>query len=46
MTATTITASEARANLYRLTDQTAELHQPVTIVGKRYDAVLVWSRYE
>lgn len=41
MTATTLTASEARANLYRLMDQTAESHQPVTIVGKRNDAVLV-----
>jgi len=41
MTATTLTASEARANLYRLMDQTAESHQPVTIVGKRHDAVLV-----
>lgn len=41
MTATTLTASEARANLYRLMDQTAESHQPVTIVGKRNDSVLV-----
>ena len=38
---TTLTASEARANLYRLMDQAAESHQPVTIVGKRHDAVLV-----
>lgn len=38
---TTVTASEARANLYRLMDQAAESHQPVTIVGKRIDAVLV-----
>mgnify|MGYP006159758605 CR=1 FL=1 len=38
---TTLTASEARANLYRLMDQTAESHQPVTIVGKRHDSVLV-----
>ena len=37
----TLTASEARANLYRLMDQTAESHQPVTFVGKRHDAVLV-----
>lgn len=41
MTATTLTASEARANLYRLMDQAAESHQPVTILGKRNDAVLV-----
>jgi antitoxin YefM len=41
MVATSLTASEARANLYRLMDQAAESHQPVTIVGKRVDAVLV-----
>lgn len=35
------TASEARANLYRLMDQTAESHQPVTIAGKRHSAVLL-----
>ena len=43
----TITASEARAGLYRLIDQTAESHQPVIISGKRANAVLVseedWS---
>jgi antitoxin YefM len=37
----TLTASEARANLYRLMDETAESHQPITISGKRNDAVLV-----
>jgi antitoxin YefM len=36
-----LTASEARANLYRLMDQMAESHQPVTIAGKRHNAVLV-----
>lgn len=36
-----LTASEARANLYRLMDQTAESHQPVTIAGKRHSAVLL-----
>jgi len=30
-----LTASEARANLYRLIDQAAESHEPVTITGKR-----------
>ena len=43
----TITASEARAGLYRLIDQTAESHKPVIISGKRTNAVLVseedWS---
>lgn len=38
---TTLTASEARASLYRLIDQTAESHQPVLISGKRANAVLV-----
>lgn len=42
-----ITATEARANLYRLIDKTAESHEPVTITGKRNSAVLVseedWS---
>lgn len=37
----TLTASEARANLYRLMDQTAESHQPIAISGKRSSAVLV-----
>ena len=42
-----LTASEARAGLYRLIDQTAESHQPILISGKRANAVLVsaedWS---
>lgn len=37
----TLTASEARANLYRLMDQAAESHQPIVIAGKRNNAVLV-----
>lgn len=36
-----LTASEARANLYRLIDQTAQSHQPIHISGKRTSAVLV-----
>jgi prevent-host-death family protein len=43
----TITASEARANLYRLIDEAAESHKPIVISGKRANAVLVseedWS---
>jgi prevent-host-death family protein len=43
----TLTASEARANLYRLIDQTVESHEPITISGKRNSAVLLsaedWS---
>lgn len=38
---TTMTATEARANLYRLIDQTAESHQPIRIAGKRTSAVLI-----
>ncbi|MBL0355260.1 MAG: type II toxin-antitoxin system Phd/YefM family antitoxin [Candidatus Dechloromonas phosphoritropha] len=37
----TLTASEARANLYRLIDQAAESHQPIHITGKRASAVLL-----
>jgi prevent-host-death family protein len=36
-----LNASEARANLYRLIDQTNESHEPVLISGKRNNAVLV-----
>jgi len=36
-----ITASEARANLYRLIDEAAASHQPLLITGKRNKAVLV-----
>ncbi len=38
---TTLTASEARANLYRLIDQAAESHEPIVISGKRGSAVLL-----
>ncbi len=38
---TTITATEARANLYRLMDAAAESHEPIVITGKRTRAVLV-----
>ena len=44
---TGIKATEARSNLYRLIDETAESHQPIVIMGKRNNAVLVseedWS---
>ena len=36
-----LTASEARASLYRLIDQAAESHKPIVISGKRASAVLV-----
>ena len=40
---TTLTASEARANLYRLIDEAAESHRPIRIAGKRTSAVLLSS---
>ncbi|WP_038054538.1 type II toxin-antitoxin system Phd/YefM family antitoxin [Thioalkalivibrio sp. ALJ1] len=38
---TGITATEARSNLYRLIDETAESHEPIVITGKRNNAVLL-----
>ncbi len=38
---TVLTASAARANLYRLIDQASESHQPIMIAGKHASAVLV-----
>ncbi len=38
---TIITASEARANIFRLMDQVTETHIPVTITGKRGNAVIL-----
>jgi len=44
---TTLTASQARARLYKLLDKTADSHEPVQITGKRHNAVLIseedWS---
>ena len=37
----TLTASEARANLYRLIDEAAQSHVPIRITGKRNNAILV-----
>lgn len=36
-----LAASEACANLYRLMEQVVRSHQPITIAGERYDAVLL-----
>jgi antitoxin YefM len=38
---TTMSASQARASLYRLIDQATESHEPVLITGKRGAAVLI-----
>ena len=37
----TLTVTQARSKLYRLIDDTATSHQPVTITGKRGNAVLI-----
>jgi len=38
---TTVRATEARANLYKLLDQAAESHEPIQIAGKRSSAILI-----
>jgi len=38
---TILNATEARAKLYRLIDETAQTHQPIMIKGKRTNAVLL-----
>ena len=38
---TTLTVSKARAQLYKLLDQTAVSHKPVQIAGRRHSAVLI-----
>lgn len=38
---TVLTASRARAMLYKLLDQTAQSHHPIQITGKRASAVLI-----
>jgi prevent-host-death family protein len=38
---TVLTASEARINIYRLLDEAAASHEPITITGKRHSAVLI-----
>ena len=38
---TTLTASQARAQLYKLLDMAASSHEPIQITGKRANAVLV-----
>lgn len=38
---TTVSATEARKQLYKLIDDVSESHEPVQITGKRSNAVLV-----
>ncbi len=37
----TLTATEARANLYKLIEKTLQSHEPVVITGKKGNAVLL-----
>ena len=38
---TTKTATQARADLYRLLDQVARTHEPIAITGRRHNGILV-----
>lgn len=38
---TTLTATEARRQLYSLLDDVADSHEPIQIAGRRHSAVLV-----
>ncbi len=38
---TSLTASNARAQLYKLLDQAAQSHEPIQITGRRSNAVLI-----
>jgi antitoxin YefM len=38
---TSCNATEARANLYSLIDETAATHEPILITGKRGNAILI-----
>ncbi|MCL4163962.1 UNVERIFIED_CONTAM: hypothetical protein GTU68_053086 [Idotea baltica] len=38
---TTLNATEARSKLYKLIDEAQSTHQPITITGKRGNAVLL-----
>jgi antitoxin YefM len=40
----TLSATEARKKLYRLIDETSLTHEPITITGKRGNAVLLSER--
>jgi len=36
-----IPVSQARANIYKLIDETAQTHEPILITGKRNNAVMI-----
>lgn len=37
----TISITKARSNLYQLIDETAKVHEPIQITGKRTNAILL-----
>lgn len=37
----TLTATQARKEIYRILDETSETHEPIQITGKRTNAVLI-----
>ncbi len=37
----TLTATQARKDIYRLLDETSDTHEPVQITGKRSNAILI-----
>ncbi len=37
----TISVTKARTNLYKLIDETSDIHEPIQITGKRSNAVLI-----
>jgi antitoxin YefM len=37
----TLTATQARKDIYRLLDEASETHEPIQITGKRTNAVLI-----
>ena len=45
-----MTASQARSNIYKIMDETAETHQPIMIIGKRNNVVMLseedWNAIE
>lgn len=45
-----ITASQARANIYAIIDETAKTHEPVLVTGRRNNIVMIsqedWSAIE
>ena len=42
---TTLTATEARKQLYNLLDDVSDSHEPIQITGKRNSAVLISESY-